>query len=164
MEYWDLYDYKGNKKKKIAIRGTKLNNDDFHLVVNAWILNDNGEFLITQRSANKSHPLMWECTGGSVIVGEDTYNAAIREVKEELSVDLNGVRYDFIGSVNRYYKGCPDILDVYLFYIDIPIECIKFQEEEICEVKWASKDEILNLYNNSEFEANAYFEEVLNFK
>lgn len=40
MEYWDLYDYKGNKKDKIAIRGTKLNDDDFHLVVNAWIIND----------------------------------------------------------------------------------------------------------------------------
>ena len=29
MEYWDLYDYKGNKKDKIALRGTKLNNDEF---------------------------------------------------------------------------------------------------------------------------------------
>ena len=45
MEYWDLYDYKGKKKDKIAIRGTKLNNDDFHLVINAWIINDNGDFL-----------------------------------------------------------------------------------------------------------------------
>ena len=43
MEYWDLYDYKGKKKDKIAIRGTKLNNDDFHLVINAWIVNDNGD-------------------------------------------------------------------------------------------------------------------------
>ena len=31
MEYWNLYDYNGKKKNKIAIRGTKLNNDDFHL-------------------------------------------------------------------------------------------------------------------------------------
>ena len=45
MEYWDLYDYKGKKKDKIAIRGTKLNNDDFHLVINAWIVNDNCDFL-----------------------------------------------------------------------------------------------------------------------
>ena len=59
MEYWDLYNYNGLKKKKKAIRGSKLNNDEFHLVVNAWIVNDKGEFLITQRSANKSHPLMW---------------------------------------------------------------------------------------------------------
>ena len=34
MEYWNLFDYKGKKKDKIAIMGSKLNNDDFHLVVN----------------------------------------------------------------------------------------------------------------------------------
>lgn len=27
---------------------------------------------------------MWECTGGSAVLGEDTYMAAIREAKEEL--------------------------------------------------------------------------------
>lgn len=47
MEYWNLYDYEGKKKKKLAIRGTKLNDDDFHLVVNVWIMNDKNEFLIT---------------------------------------------------------------------------------------------------------------------
>lgn len=54
MEYWNLFDYEGKKKKKLAIRGTKLADDDFHLVVNVWIMNDNGEFLITQRAVNKS--------------------------------------------------------------------------------------------------------------
>ena len=42
MEYWNLYDYEG--KKKLSIRGTKLNDDDFHLVVNVWIMNDKMSF------------------------------------------------------------------------------------------------------------------------
>lgn len=105
MEYWDLYDYKGNKKDKIALRGTKLNNDEFHLVINAWIMNDKGEFLITQRNANKSHPLMWECTGGSALLGESSLQAAIREVKEELNIDVLEEDAMFIGESRRFYES-----------------------------------------------------------
>ena len=78
IEYWDLYDKHKKKIKKVVKRGDKLSNDEFHLVVNSWILNDEGEFLITQRASTKSHPLMWECTGGSVLKGEESLDAAIR--------------------------------------------------------------------------------------
>ena len=125
MEYWDLYDYTGKKKNKIAIRGAKLNNDDFHLVVNAWIINDDGEFLITQRSANKSHPLMWECTGGSALIGESSLQAAIREVKEELGIDVSGDGAIFIGESRRFYDSCPDILHVWLFKSNEKIDNVK---------------------------------------
>lgn len=104
MEYWDLYNYDGKKKNKIAIRGDKLNNDDFHLVVNAWIMNENGEFLITQRVPTKSHPLMWECTGGSAMLGENSLQAAIREVKEELGIDIAANKGIFIGESRRFYR------------------------------------------------------------
>lgn len=161
MEYWDLYDYRGNKKKKIAIRGTKLNNDDFHLVVNAWILNDKGEFLITQRSANKSHPLMWECTGGSAILGESSIDAAIREVKEELGIDVSRSKAIFIGSSRRFYDSCPDILHVWLFKIEGKVPKIKIQEEEVNDVMWASRGKILELFHNGKFEANSFFDKVL---
>jgi len=162
MEYWDLYDYKGNKKKKIAIRGTKLNNDDFHLVVNAWILNDNGEFLITQRSANKSHPLMWECTGGSAIIGEKSIDAAIREVKEELGIEVSKDNATFIGSSRRFYESCPDILHVWLFKVEGKVQNIKVQEEEVNDVMWASKNKILELFKEGKFEANSFFDKVIN--
>jgi 8-oxo-dGTP pyrophosphatase MutT (NUDIX family) len=31
---------------------------------------------------------MWECVGGSVVKGEESLQGAIREVKEEVGVDL----------------------------------------------------------------------------
>ena len=92
MEYWNLYDYEGKKKKKLAIRGTKLNDDDFHLVVNVWIMNDKNEFLITQRSLNKSHPLMWECTGGSALIGETSKEAALEKLKKNLELMFQKVK------------------------------------------------------------------------
>lgn len=161
MEYWDLYDYKGKKKDKIAIRGTKLNNNDFHLVINAWILNDNGEFLITQRSKNKSHPLMWECTGGSALIGETSLDAAIREIKEELGIDIDSKTATFIGESRRFYESCPDILHVWLFKSNEDIKNIKIQEEEVNDVMWASKEKILELFKDNKFEANSFFNKVI---
>lgn len=53
MEKWDLYDKNRNKLNKVVNRGDYLSDDEYHLVVNAWIKNDKDEFLITQRNAKK---------------------------------------------------------------------------------------------------------------
>ena len=72
-EYWDIYNKNFEKINKRVKRGDKLEDDEYHLVINAWIVNSKGEFLITQRVATKPHPLMWECTGGSAIEGDNMY-------------------------------------------------------------------------------------------
>lgn len=162
-EMWDLYDRNRRLLDKKVERGTKLSDNEYHLVSNAWIRNSEGKFLISQRVAWKSHPLMWECTGGSVLMGESTFDGAIREAKEELGVDLSDSRYVFVGSTTRYYKNCPDILDVYLFEKDISIEDVEIQKEEVNDVKWATKDEIIELYNTGKFEATGFFMDALNF-
>lgn len=165
MEKWDLYDKNRNMLDRKAYRGDKLNDDEFHLVVNTWIINNENEFLVSQRSINKSHPLMWECTGGSALMGEESIDAAIREAKEELSISLDKKDGILIGSTLRYYENCNDILDVWLFKIDNYEDLnIKIQEEELNDYKWLSKNEILDLYNEGKFEANAYFNEILNIK
>lgn len=161
MEYWDLYDKDRNKLNKVVERGQKLNDDEYHLVVNAWLKNSKNEFLILQRSANKSFAFKWECVGGSVLKGETTLDAAYREVYEELGINLK-TKPKLIGTVNRYYKNCPDILDVYLFECDVDIKDVVIQEEEVNQAKWKTSAEIKEMYQNNEFEANAFFEEALN--
>lgn len=162
MEYWDLYNKDKVKLNKIVKRGDYLSDDEYHLVVNAWIVNNNNEFLISQRSRNKKHPLMWECTGGSALMGEDSFASAIREVKEELGLDINNVDGIFIGSINRYYEGCPDILDVWLFKLNVDIKDVVIQKEELESAKWVTKDELIKMCNQGIFDKNAYFDEVVN--
>lgn len=161
MEEWDLYDENFNKLDKTVFRGDKLSDDEYHLVINAWIINDNGEFLITQRSPNKPHPCMWECTGGSALKGESDLDACMREIKEELDIDIDRTSAQFIGQATRYYAGCPDILRVYLFKDNTPIGLVKIQEEEVMDAMWADRETILKLYNTGKFEANPYFMEIL---
>lgn len=162
MEYWDLYDKDRNKLDKIVMRGECLNDDEYHLVVNVWIKNKDNKFLISQRTPNKPHPLMWECTGGSALAGEDSLMAGIREAKEELGVTLSSDNAKFIGWDTRYYPNCPDILEVWLFLDDTPIEDVKIQEEEVVDVMWASVSEIKKLSEEGKFLVNPYFLDVLN--
>ena len=89
MEMWDLYDKDKNMLERKAVRGEKLNKGEFHLVVNVWIENDKNELLVSQRAANRTYPLQWECTGGSALMGETSIDAAIREAKEELGIDIS---------------------------------------------------------------------------
>jgi len=112
MELWDLYDKDRNKLERQAIRGEKLNDDEYHIVVNIWIKNSKNEYLITQRAEGRSYEFMWECTGGSAEAGEDSLSVAIRESKEELGIILEKLNGILLGSELRYYSGCNDILDV----------------------------------------------------
>ncbi len=100
MEYWDIYDEFKNKTGKVLKRGDKLNDDEYHLVTNAWIKNSKGEFLITQRSSTKAHPLMWECTGGSAVLGEDTYMAAMWASSDKIRILYDNNMFE----ANAYFE------------------------------------------------------------
>lgn len=84
-EIWDLYNENRELLGKDHIRGEQLPIDGYHLVVHVWIRNSKGEYLIAQRSANRTaFPLIWECVDGSVVKGEDSLQGALREAKEEV--------------------------------------------------------------------------------
>ncbi len=150
-ELWDLY--RQNEKGDFvpadiqARRGDPLPEGTFHMVVQAWVQNSKGEYLISRRSAEKSDPLCWEPTGGSAVAGETALQAACREVKEELGVDLDPGIGRHVGCVLRRFKNCDDFVEVWVFSpVDVPIESVVIQKEEVCDVMWASEEKILQLY------------------
>ncbi|MBQ7500806.1 MAG: DNA mismatch repair protein MutT, partial [Clostridia bacterium] len=64
-EIWDLYNEKRELTGLDQIRGEKIPEGYYHLVVHVWIKNAKGEYLISQRSADRTrNPLKWECVGG----------------------------------------------------------------------------------------------------
>lgn len=162
MEFWDLYDENKNMLERKAIRGEKLNDGEYHLVVNAWVKSDDGKFLISQRASNRTYPLQWEITGGSAISGEDGIKASIRELKEELNFDVLESEAKYIGSTLRHYPNCDDILEVWLFETKNKDQDIKIQEEEVNDYMWATKEECIKLKEDGKFEYNAFFDEIVN--
>jgi 8-oxo-dGTP diphosphatase len=54
----------------------------------AIIRNDDNEILIVQRGKETDHPLKWEFPGGKISPGEKEEDCIIREIDEELSMDI----------------------------------------------------------------------------
>lgn len=58
------------------------------LVVCAALINDNDEVLLAQRPEGKRLPGRWEFPGGKVEANEAPEDALVRELKEELGIDV----------------------------------------------------------------------------
>lgn len=56
VELWDVYDEKRNLTGRLHRRGDPLPEGDYHLVVQVWMRNSRGEYLLTKRTPNKPHP------------------------------------------------------------------------------------------------------------
>ena len=145
MEYWDLYNKDKQKLNKTILRGEKINTGEFFLVVNIWIVNDKSELLITQRHQNKSWPLKWECTGGAILAGEDSYTGALREVEEEIGIKLR-TKGNLIDTLVRK----DSIKDIYVFEENIKIEETKLEEGAVINIKWVTFDELNEMVKNNE--------------
>jgi isopentenyldiphosphate isomerase len=149
MELWDIYDINRINTGKTLERGSKFEPGSYHLVVHICIFNSKGEMLIQQRQPFKNGwPNKWDITvGGSAISGESSQMAAERELFEEIGykVNLKNVRPHF--SIN--FKVGFD--DFYLLVDDLDISKLRLQYDEVQQVKWASKDEILRLLSTDEF-------------
>ncbi len=80
----------------------------------AIIRNDENEVLVVQRGKKTDHPFKWEFPGGKVKVDESEEECIIREIREELSMDivicskLPEVKHDY---VNKQVILIPFICD-----------------------------------------------------
>jgi 8-oxo-dGTP diphosphatase len=110
--------------------------------------NDKGEFLLALRDNKPGipFPLHWDLIGGHVEDGETPEEALVREVKEELDIDLKDYafyrKYECL--TNDAYEN---IKYIYTGKINLPIEEITllegeraqfFSKEEIPDIKFAN--------------------------
>lgn len=155
MELWDLYDKDKNLTGKTMVRGEPVPENCFHLVVHVWISDGNGRYLISQRSKSRTkHPLLWESVGGSVLAGEDSLTAALRETEEEVGVKLSHTDGRIIFSKNReVINGVVfrDIMDVWAFEYNGAVKLENATTNEVEQVRWMTIDEIKDLWDGGSF-------------
>ena len=155
MEFWDLYTRGRTPTGKTHVRGEKIPAGCYHLVVHVWIRNTRGEYLISQRSANRpTCPFMWECVGGSVVAGENSLDGAIREVKEEVGLDLDPSN----GKLVRSCLRVNDFLDVWCFSYEGDVSLENATTDEVAQVKWMTPTQIRALLESGKLvDTLAYF-------
>lgn len=154
-ELFDVLDEKGNYTGRIETRSKCHSEGLYHKAVAVFIINSKGQVLLQKRSKTKRMwPDMWDITaGGHVLSGEFGFQTIIRELKEELGIELEKNDLTFIGgTISNNIKG--DIKNNHFneYYIankDLDETKVKLQEEEVSEVKWIDKDEIIERIKNN---------------
>ena len=149
MEKWDLYTIDRVITNRVITRGDDIPKDLYHLVVHVCIFNTKNQMLIQQRQTFKEGwPNMWDVTvGGSAMIGENSRQAAMREVAEEI-----GLKIDLENTppvITKYFSEGFD--DIYILEKEIDISKLTLQYEEVQAVKWAGIEEILDMIGLKKF-------------
>ncbi len=137
-EYFEVLDSFGNKTGRLKLRSEVHRDGDWHRAVHIWIMNSNNQLLIQQRSAIKDiNPGRWTSScGGHVDPGEGSIGAAVRELKEELGIDVDPESLEYLGTIKRYHSAHNDfndqeLIDLFLVVGDYQIRDFDQEEEEV---------------------------------
>ena len=120
----------------------------YGLTVRGIIKNDNDEILIVKRHPkSKTDPEMWELPGGKVESKEFFTDALVREIKEEVNLDVNVG--DFTEAIQNDYSHKRTIQ--IMMYLDVIEGEVKISEEHT-EWMWANLNKIRTLKLSSSLE------------
>ena len=99
------------------------------------VINDLGKALIAQRTYEQSMGGLWEFPGGKVEKGESFEKALIREINEELTVEIKVLEKIGLKLVNDKMLN----ISVHYFYGKICSGVIKLTEHT--DFKWVKKND-----------------------
>lgn len=149
MELWDVYDKDRNKTNQTIEAQNKLAKDQYRLIIHVCIFNSDNKMLIQKRHDNKTiYPNVWDVSvGGGVMANEDSHTAAEREVLEELGYKLS-LKDQRVALTFNFDDGFDDF---FLIKQDPDIKKLTIQKDEVVDVMWASRDEILKMLEKDLF-------------
>jgi 8-oxo-dGTP diphosphatase len=99
----------------------------------AVICNKKQQILITQRPSHAAHGGMWEFPGGKLEEGELPTTALIREIKEEVSLDI--IEYSYLGNVVHDYGS--KTVDLSIFFVE-NYKGLAYCRESQTDLRWVS--------------------------
>ena len=159
MEKRDLYDENKILTGETIYKDQVVPKGRYYITVVIFIQNSKNEFLIQKRVEKKDGK--WATTGGHPVSGETSKQGIITEIREELGINVIENNITLFETI----KTEDDFIDMYYLKEDINIDEIKIQEDEVEDVKWASKEEIINMIENEQFSEShsEFFEDCLKY-
>ena len=153
-ELWDLYDRYKDLTGETWERGSHeaIPRGRYHLIVSIWTMTPEGRILITRRHNDKSFGGMWENTGGAVIAGESSLQAAYRELSEEIGLKPGRRELIYLGDL--WHPG--SIVDTYMYVTDVDVGSLKLQEEEVVDARLATSADIEAIHSAGNMVPSVY--------
>ena len=106
-------------------------------VIDAYVFNRKNKeirFLLLKRAKTKIYEHLWQGVAGKIEAGETSWEAAIRELKEETGFEP--VRMFVADHVSKFYEAHGDWVNlVPVFGIEVDDEEVILSDEH-CEFKW----------------------------
>lgn len=122
------------------------NPNDIFRITAIWITDKNGNILLQQRKLNKKiNPGKWgPAVSGTIEEGESYESNAYKEMKEEIGVENH--KLTEIKKIFREPKSGRKFVQLYNCIIPKDYKIMP-QKEEVEQLKWFSKEELLYIYN-----------------
>ncbi len=165
MELLDVLDENGNKTGEVEERSEVYRKGLWHRSSHIWIINDNNELLVQRRNPYKAtFPNLWAISvAGHVDSGETSLDTAIRELKEEVNLDVDPNELEFLFTIKRETPYKDSFLrvfdDVYLLRKNIDCEQTKLQVEELTDIKYVYYEYLEDIFKEGDKDYVPYTEE-----
>ncbi|WP_299117167.1 NUDIX domain-containing protein [uncultured Winogradskyella sp.] len=156
-ELLDIVDKNGKSTGKTALKSEVHKNGWYHNTIHLWLYTKNDEILLQQRSHKKViYPLLWDVSvAGHIDAGETFEEAAIRETKEEIGLQLKETELTKIGAhlhKSIYNNGAIkdfEFHQVYIAELSVDLNTLIPQKDEVEALKLVTFNEFENLLVNS---------------
>lgn len=146
MEIWDAYNEEGQRLGIDLIRGQIIPEGMYHLAAEVIVKHVDGTYLLMTRDLSKDAYPGYETLGtcGAVLKGEDGYNGALRELKEE-----SGICATELIPLHRYVSNKQRRIYVsYFCEVDCDKASITLQEGETCAFRWITLEEVHEFFDS----------------
>ena len=144
-ELVDILDSDGNFTGKTTMKSEAHKYGWFHPTVHVWFYTKKGQLLLQQRGKEKdTHPLLWDVSvAGHIGAGEEFESSALREVSEEIGLEITKDELQKIGVFKSIQKHHKDLIDcefhhTYLCELKTPLSNLKKQDSEVNALKLIS--------------------------
>ena len=146
QEEWQLYDDQGRPlADKGATKTAVFERGLLHAAAHVWIWRrtaEGAEVLLQKRaSTKKTWPDLLDISAaGHVALGEDPLAAAVREIREEIGLEISVAELRFISVDRRYLLAAPDAIEnelCWVYLLELPqAENFILKADEVASLQW----------------------------
>lgn len=156
-EYIDIVTHEGFPTGKRALKSEAHKQGWYHNTIHLWLYTKDRRILLQQRSRKKAiHPLLWDVSAaGHIDAGETFVEAALRETKEEIGLQLQAENLTKIGvqlHESSYAGGAirdNEFHQVYIAELKVRLKDLIPQEDEVEALKLVTFKEFETLLEHS---------------
>jgi len=151
-EFIDILTSDGKPTGKSAPKYEIHSKGHYHNTAHVWLYTKTGHILLAQRAASKIIcPLLWDVSvAGHIDAGEALTTAAVREVKEEIGLNIREGDLEKIGVFKCFQSYENGVIDnefhqTFISEFKADITDLSLQKDEVESVKLVSLEEFRNL-------------------